>query len=1606
MASIDNRLVEMQFDNAAFERKVATTIQSLDQLQKSLDVAGATKGLADLDRASKSFNLGGVGTALDGLSTKFLALSTIGITVLANIADRAVDAGIRIGKALSIDQVIGGFQEYQTNINSIQTILANTKADGTNLQQVNDALDILNEYSDKTIYNFGEMTRNIGTFTAAGVDLDTSVGAIKGIANLAAISGSNSQQASTAMYQLSQAISSGTVRLMDWNSVVNAGMGGEVFQRALFETGKTMGTIADVDMATTFDDWTKAGNSFRGSLEDGWLTADVLTTTLRGFTGEMTDAELQAIGFNEEQIRQIQELGATGVDAATKVRTLTQLIGTVKEAIGSGWSQSFRIIFGDFNEATELFSNVSDAIGKMVSNSSDARNEVLQGWKDMGGRKKLIDGLGLAFLNLSDILFPIKEAFKDVFPPITATTLKNLTNNFYDFAEALRPNEATLTNLHRIFEGLFGALEIGWTVIKEGAGFFKDLFVSVTGAGNGNFLDNLAKIGDFLTQLNSDLVQGQGIKRFFDDLAQGIRDPGPYLEDLKNKFVNFIKSIDWEGILPTKLLDGLDRLQQRFETLKKVGEKIGDIWKPIKDKLQSVFDVFTEVKDYIVDWFKNLGSDMAAAAEPGDFDAVVDVVNVGLLGGIAAILTNFFKNGINLDFGGGVMEQIKNTFEGLTGVLKAMQTDIKANALLKIAAAIGVITLSVTILASIDSAALTRSLTALAVGFGQLVAAFVVINSISSGPKGAASFTTIAAGIIALSVGVLLLSVAVKNMAGLDWQELGKGLTGVTALLAILASASEVLAENSSGMIRAGIGIIGLSIALNLMALAVRQFGSMNWEELGKGLGSITALMLVLTQSVETLSKNSSGMVKVGASMILIGIAMNILALAVRQFADMSWEELGKGFAATAAGLLLITSAMDSLPDNMMGSAIGLLVISGALILIAKAMSAMAELSWEELAKGLLGMTAALLVLTAAADSMTEAIFGAVAIGVMAGSLLLLAEALERMGGMSLKEIGKGLLGIVVVIAALALASVAASSAVPAMIALGIALVTLGAGFALFGIGAQATAKAFEVLAKSGKAGITVLVELIDQLILRIPAFAKAMAVGMIDLANTLLEAAPVLIEQLGVVLVQLLDTVIELAPKLAEALGVLIDEGLQLIRDKAPDIIATGYQVITNLLTGLRDNIGPITELAAEIITNFLNGLANQIGSIVDAAVNLITEFVNAISNRMSDIVGLGVQLLTSFLQGIADNISKVLESAGEIIKTLIDGIVGLHLDIINAGVDALVKFLKGITDNLSKVTTAVTQVITKFISEVGGAALKIAQAGIDLLVDFLTGITDNLVKVTNAVGDMIAKFITAIGDNADKVITAGVDTVISFIEGLGKNAVKLANAALDVVVDFINGIADAIDSHNDELRDAGLNMAYAIVDGMTFGLADKAGDVVSGAKDLAGKAGDAIGSVFGIHSPSRLTRFFGQMVGEGLALGIGDNTSMTVQTASNMGSRVTQALSAAMRDAATTLDTMGEFNPIITPVLDLSQVQKKAAELAYLTDTSSSFTTDLSYRAAKDIATTDISTATVDTVPVVQDVKYEQNIYSPTKLATVDIYRGSRSLLRVAKEELGIPA
>jgi tape measure domain-containing protein len=630
----------MRFDNAQFEKNVQTSMSTLDKLKAKLNFNGVSKGLEDVGNATKKLEFSGVASGIEAVQAKLSAMEVIGVTALANITNSAVNAGKRIASAITIDPVRDGFNEYETQMNAVQTILANTQKEGTNVKQVNAALDQLNTYADKTIYNFTEMTRNIGTFTAAGVKLDASVSAIQGIANLAAVSGSTSQQASTAMYQLSQALASGTVKLMDWNSVVNAGMGGQVFQDALIRTSEKLGTGAQA--------YIDAAGSFRESLSKGWLTTDVLTETLDMFsTAADTEEEYAAAiqkfvdeGYSEEQAVDMANMAKTAGEAATKVKTFTQLIDTLKEALGSGWTTTWRLIIGDFEEAKELWTNVSDVLSKLINNASEARNKLVEGVMSFNPFTNMLNKLensdvGKTVKQINNLTNSL-EYYQKVVTDVWRGDYKNSDTGRYELLDEAGYNHQVIQDL--VNKGYEYELTVE-DVQEAEAKFAYSL---------GDSTEEIQNESKQLSKLSDEQLRHVGLTddeiSMYRDLEKQSEKTGKSIEEL----INDMSAKDGR----TLLWDGLGN----------IGETLIITFTAIKDAFSEIFPAPSVAKIYgVIDGFNALTEKMKEFSSTHAYDveqtfkglfAVIDIVRMVLSSGLTV------------------------AFKALKGILSAFDIDI------------------------------------------------------------------------------------------------------------------------------------------------------------------------------------------------------------------------------------------------------------------------------------------------------------------------------------------------------------------------------------------------------------------------------------------------------------------------------------------------------------------------------------------------------------------------------------------------------------------------------------------------------------------------------------------------------------------------------------------------------------------------------------------------------------------------------------------------------------------------------------------------------------------------------------------------------------------
>lgn len=1477
--TIDERVVEMRFDNKQFESNVQTSLSTLDRLKKSLNLSGAAKGFDEIDSASKKVNMNGLANAVESVRLKFSALEVMAVTALANITNSALNAGKRIVSALTIDPIKTGFQEYETQIGAVQTILANTQHEGTNLQQVNRALDELNTYADKTIYNFTEMTRNIGTFTAAGVNLQTSVDSIKGIANLAAVSGSTSQQASTAMYQLSQALAAGKVSLMDWNSVVNAGMGGKVFQDALVRTSELLGTGAKnaINMY----------GSFRESLTKGeWLTTEVLTETLKQFAGAYSEADLIQQGFSESQAKEIAQMAKTAEEAATKVKTFTQLWDTLKESAQSGWTATWEILIGDFEEAKDLLSEVSETIGNVIGEAAQARNDLLSGglssgWKQLlnqgiadeagyiesiqevarksgdafdkmvadsdnfsdalkkglqegvissdtlsdavhnlrdkmtgmsqeerkaagytsemveqiekldegikngsvsmdeftekilkpSGRENLIQSIWNAAKGLMSVIAPIKEAFRDIFPPMTSEQLYAFTEALRNLTERMKLSETTSENLKRTFKGLFAVLDIIKQAVTAVFNAVGSLLGGVGDLGAG-ILGVTGTFGDWLVKLDEFIKQGDVFNKVLGTIVSVIKTVATAIRD----FVKVVaEKIAFPGFELFHSL--LERLHTRMS---QIGDAAGGMKSSVSSAfeamgntlancqfmqlLQAIWDAVKAIAGGIADAMGKVGSSLIDSIGNADFSGVIDLLNGISFGAIAVGITKF-------------VGAIK-ILDSVRGCFEAYQSQLQAGTLLKIASAIAILVASLVTLSLIDSAKLSAALGAITVLFADLMASMAVFNKISGQASGVIRSTT---AMLAISTSVLILASALKKLGDLDAKQLATGLTGVVGLTAtmivaakslskggptiikgasqmvifaaaikVLASACEDLSaldweELAKGLVGVGVllaevslfmntakfsgqsvttatGIVILSGAIKILASACEDFAQMNWGEIGRGLTSI-GIVLAEIVAFTRLTGNAQHVIATSAALIGIGAAMKILAAAVKDFSAMNWSELAVGLVGMAGALTAVTIAVNFMPKNMIAIGTGLIAVSTALLIMASALENMGGMEWNEIAKGLVALGGSLGIMAVGLRAMTGTLSGSAAMLVAASALAILTPVLSILGAMSWTAIVKGLVSLAGAFTVIGVAGAVLTPLVPtilglsgAMALIGVAVLGLGAGLLAAGTGLSAIAVGFTALAAAGTAGATAVVASLTVIITGIadliPAIVAKIGEAIVEFCKVIANSAGEIGNAVKEVVLTLVDVLVECVPAIADGALKLIAGVLEALVQYTPQIVDSLFQFLIGVLEGIARNLPGLIQAAIDVLMAFFAG-------IVDALKGIDT------ATLLQGIVGIG--LLAAIMAALSAVAALV---PGAMVGVLGMGLVIAELALVLAAVGALAQIpgLQWLINEGGNLLQGIGTAIGKFIGGIVGGFMSGVSSQFPQIAADLSGFMTNI--------------------------------------------------------------------------------------------------------------------------------------------------------------------------------------------------------------------------------------------------------------------------------------
>jgi tape measure domain-containing protein len=1349
MSSVDNRIVNMRFDNQQFERNVRTSVKTLDNLKKSLNLDGAAKSLDKLDTVGKKFSLAGMASAVDTIAARFTNLGIVATTVIQNITNRAIDAGTRIASAMTIDPLKQGFDEYEIKMNSIQTLLSNTSDKGTTLDDVNKGLAELNEYADKTIYNFAQMTDNAAKFAAAGVDFDSSIMNVQGMANVAAGFGVSAEKMAGATYQMTQALGSGRVIWEDWKSLQQAGMGGVKLQNEMTAMADKMGIVRD------------KSKSFKDSLESGWLTAEVFTKVM----GKM--AKDPAL-----------------LEAATNVTTFTKMLDTMREAMASGWAQSWENILGGSEQSKAVWTSLSNAFAEIVGGAADARNAMLRFWADNGGRKDLILGIVNALTAIGKVIEPIEKAFRSIFPATTAQQLMDMSRSFKELMDRFKIGEDTANNLHRTFKGFFAIVSIGAQVVSAIGRSIANLIQYLLPVGSG-FLSITGSVGDYLVAIDAALKTSDSFNKGLEKIGNIIKPIGDAIKLVASKIFEMTSSFSL------------------------FGNEINSLENPFKQMLSFFGNIAEKVSTSI----KNIVNNIVTGLSDGNSSSLLGVLNTGVLATILLGIKNFV-NGLKDNLSGGSLaNKIGELFDKVSSSLGNLQGVLRANVLLQIGIAIGVLAASLALIASIEPKQLEVALGAITIMFMELFGSMMLFEKLM-GAAGFLSLGKIVVSMVVLSSAVLLLSFAVTRLSKLDWSGLIKGLGGVAGLMGIMVGTSKLMDGAASSFIRSAIGLVILGGAVLVLSNALIKMGALDLATLGKGLLGVGVIMtelalfmkvtnlsgmgltksagivalstaiLILSHAVSIfaaldqnallrglgavgalltglglfvrLTGSTTGLISTSVGLVVMASSMLIFSKAIGSMGNLSLETIGKGLLSMAGALTIIGLAIKLIPGNGILLGLGLVVISGALLMMSNALTTMGNMSLETIGRSMLVLAGSLLLMTTAISFMQASIGGLFALFMMADALDILAPILVQLGNMSLASIGTALLALAGTFAVFGIAGALAAPLTPILLGLSSALFV----FSLSLLGISGSMFIFAVSLASivatmtaGGLSIGLFMTTVSALIALIPFLFENLAKGFIAGIKVIGEGTPTIIESLK----KILTGIGSLIPSLILIVGELIVSIIKTIDKLIPDVVNVIVDFLIAIVVAIDNNMGIITQAGIDLVISFIESVADGLDKNTDKAIvaiehlisSLVTSGKKALMALLPSITNIGRDIGTGLINGVKGMYNKVFgsgEDMGDAVKDGLKTSLDSHspseetkkegenaADGVVAGVkkkaggvaDFFFKMGENLTNSLAagtkKETPAAVSAATKMGTQTGKAAGKAAKTAFELSMDWI---------------------------------------------------------------------------------------------------------------------------------------------------------------------------------------------------------------------------------------------------------------------------------------------
>ena len=1220
--TIDEKVVEMRFDNSQFERNVATSMSTIDKLKRSLKFDGISKGIEDISDSANRIDFSGFSNAIDSVQMKFSALEVMTVTALANITNSAVNAGLKLAKSLTIDPISTGWSKYNTKNQSVATMVAQ----GYDIETVNSQLERLNWFTDETSYDFTQMVANIAKFTATGKDLDESVTAMEGIANWAALSGQNANTASHAMYQLSQAMGAGVMRLEDYKSIQNVSMDTDEFRQKALDAAVALGTLkknADdtyTSLVGKANNFTKS--QFATSLTQGaWFTSDVMMSVFQDYSKAVdqiydyaTEKGITASQAIKELDGQIDAFSLKGFKAAQEARTFEDAINSARDAVSSGWLNTFELIFGNAERATSTWTDLAEMMFDIFAEPGNARNELLSQWNELGGQAALIESLMGIVGQLKDMLDILGEAWSNVFPPMTAERLVEITENFRDFVQSISDFiQKHRDNLVSTLQGLFSVLRIikdalkgVWTVVQS--------IIDNSGSLVPTLLEFTGSLGEMVTSLSKSIEEGNIFVTIGEEIGGVLKWLTGLFSGASPHITNIFSAIGKGAAFVSKVLSKL------FSNIK------GDVPKLINSLSLASISVF-------------LGKALSGIKKP-------------------------------LQIFSDIKGSIVGALDGVRDALSSWKTSIDAKSLLNISISIGILAGSLMLISSIESDKLMKSVVAIGALMTELGLFLKLFSGFGGGIKGLGS---IAVAMVGISTSVLILASAMKTLSKIPEDDIGRSIAALVGVMAILTATARAFPQKK--MLGVGLAMINVAVAVVILAGAMKIFQTLQWEDIAKGIVAIGGSLGVLALFLTAMNDNIKG----AFALTIAAGALITLSLALKIFQTLQWEDIAKGIVAIGGSLGVLALFLTAMNNNIKG-AFALTIVAGSLIVLGTALKILSSIPFTSMLVALGALAGTFLVLGLAGAILTPVI--PTILG-LAGALALVGVAILAFGA-GLALTGAGLTAIAAGLTALALASTASVNALITVVSAivtgiiqaildGITSLVLTIGGTLPLIVTTILDLITSILTAIDENGPLIF----EKVLSIITGLLEAIANNIQPIVEAGIEIVLGLIRGISEKMDDIAQAGFDLLISFIDGLSKAIDENFTDLLNSVLNLITTIIDSVVEFLTG-----GAVTDFCASgkaVIEGFIKGMGDMIDAVVQKAKDIAKAAVRTVKgwlgiNSPSKVFRkIGVYTGEGLALGLEDSENSIANSAigvGKTAKTAMEKAINGMSDVVN-GID-----------------------------------------------------------------------------------------------------------------------------------------------------------------------------------------------------------------------------------------------------------------------------------------------------------------------------------------------